>query len=124
MPARIRRQHASNTATSSRCIRDEVVTVEESRSKRCLPSLKYCSGCIRRRYIFTTNLGSDNEVARYHGSLCPLPQNSTILVETARSWRYCAPEMKTKRRLRRGWSRNLPLKVSVWTMTSPLRRTT
>ena len=112
MPARISRLHAINTAISSRCIRDVVVTVAESRSKRCLPSLKYYSGCMRRPYISTTNLGSDNEVAKYHGSLCPLLQNNTILAETAWSWRYCAALMKTKRCLRRGWSRSLPLNVS------------
>ena len=102
MLARISRQQARSTVTSNRCIRDEVVTVEEFRSKRCLPSLKFCSGCIRWRYIFTANLGSDYDVARYHGSLCLLPQNNTRLIRTAWSWRYCAPLMKMNRRLRSG----------------------
>lgn len=81
----------------------DVVTVVESRSKRCLPS----SGYMRRRYVFTANFGSDKEVARYYVWACCAPRNRTRLVVAVRFFL-------------KGWPRSLPLKSSVRTITSHL----
>ena len=53
-----------------------VVAVPRSKAKYCLPSRKYCSGCIRLRYCATATLASGSDVAKYQGSRCPRPQYS------------------------------------------------
>ena len=59
------KQQANNNPTSIRPSRAVVVAVPRSKAKYCLPSRKYCSGCIRRRYCPTATLASGSEVARY-----------------------------------------------------------
>ena len=74
IPTNISRQQAKSSAASSRCNQWVVVTVLQFSPKRCLPSLNYCSGCIRFRYIRTAWRGLVNDVARYQGSRCPWAQ--------------------------------------------------
>ena len=80
-------EQASSSPTGNRCSRSVVVTALRFNPQRCLPSLKYCSGCIRTRRgrLFSTPYLKAGTREERNPHTYPLPQ--IVRIKIFKIWR-------------------------------------